>query len=86
MTDTADTLRAAAFQLRNPFHPPGLREPIDHDLAMPLATLLDAVADDHDLCLHCLFPGRPCRSLVRALVVARQINGTTPDDDTTEET
>jgi hypothetical protein len=41
VTTPADELRAAAFQLRNPFHLPGLRLSIDPELAHPLADLLD---------------------------------------------
>ena len=48
MTSTrnlADELRTAAFQLRNPFHLPGLKIAIDVDLKAPLAALLEIEAD-----------------------------------------
>ena len=66
----AEELRAAAFQLRNPFHPPGLRVPVDSEVAALLADLLDTAAeyavDDS--------PNHPTH-LVRSLAVARAING-----------
>lgn len=49
MTTTAapDELGRAAFQLRNPFHLPGLGAAIDPDLAAPLANLLDYIGREH---------------------------------------
>lgn len=43
----AEALRNAAFQLRNPFHLPGLRIGIDPELALPLADLLDYIDTEH---------------------------------------
>lgn len=67
---TAEELRAAAFQLRNPFHRPGLRLAVDSEVGDLLADLLDTAAeyavDDS--------PNHPTH-IVRALAVARVING-----------
>lgn len=78
----ADQLRSAAFQLRNPFHLPGLNIPVDTDLASALADWLDATAQYADLYadLTLTSTGKPppepdYDSLTRsALAVARQIN------------
>jgi hypothetical protein len=67
----ADEIRAAAFQLRNPFHLPGLNVAIDSDVAEPLAELLETAAEyiSPDSVAH------PTH-VVRALAVARAILGT----------
>lgn len=73
MITPADELRAAAFQLRNPFHQPGLKLGIDPDLAAPLADWLDYEADLIELM------GRAAATRGRtehALAVALAINGT----------
>ncbi|HEX6518307.1 MAG TPA: hypothetical protein VF049_22290 [Nocardioidaceae bacterium] len=74
----ADELRAAAFQLRNPFHHPGLTVGIDTDVAHALADLLDEIATEvtaaegteYELLAH-----DPDTSWTAALAVARAING-----------
>ncbi|MFE9855531.1 hypothetical protein [Streptomyces sp. NPDC005780] len=79
----AEELTAAAFQIRNPFHLPGLKVGIDYELGLALADWLGAaarmaaaypeMAHDHD---------RPacedyaCDVMGAALVVARQVLGT----------
>lgn len=40
----AEELRAAAFQLRNPFHGRGLNVAVDSEVGQPLAKLLDTHA------------------------------------------
>lgn len=76
----ADTLRTAAFQLRNPFHRQA-NIVIDTDLADPLADLLDATAqyaDLHaDICrAHGVEPGDNSDWSIRhALTVAHAILG-----------
>ncbi|MFE2967547.1 hypothetical protein ACFXKC_28515 [Streptomyces sp. NPDC059340] len=79
MTTPVDELRAAAFQLRNPLHLPGLKLGIDPDLGMPLADWLDetatevAAAEGTEYALH---PnGGVFTSWEAALAVARAING-----------
>lgn len=80
----ADTLRAAAFQLRNPFHRAGLKVAVDTDVATPLADLLEATAqyaDLHaDLCrAHGVEPDDGIDWSIRhALAVARVILGEQP--------
>jgi hypothetical protein len=64
MSTPADELRAAAFQLRNPFHAPGLKLVVDADLAMPLADWLDSAAEDAE----------QIGADFRGLAVARAIN------------
>jgi hypothetical protein len=74
MTAPADELRAAAFQLRNPFHAPGLKVGIDPDLGAPLAAWLDYEAGLIELM------GRAAATRGRTehvLAVARVINGGT---------
>ena len=65
MTTVADELRAAAFQLRNPFHGRGLKVGIDPDVGHALADLLDDQADGDD------------EGVINpwALAVARALNG-----------
>lgn len=83
MTTPADELRAAAFQLRNPFHGRGLDQPIDPELAMPLANLLDKHAEFAALFAdlwHAQTGGTAVESQYTtearaALTVARVING-----------
>lgn len=80
----ADELRAAAFQLRNPFHGRGLNLPIDHEIATPLAVLLDKHAEFAALFAD-LWRARTGGATVdesahpaemrAALAVARTING-----------
>ncbi|MGW4603697.1 hypothetical protein ACWENS_10550 [Streptomyces sp. NPDC004532] len=69
----ADEIRAAAFQLRNPFHLSGLKVPIDPDLAMPLADWLDIAAEYADKWPPDAQTNSPFRA--GALDVARVING-----------
>ncbi|MFD5899101.1 hypothetical protein [Streptomyces sp. NPDC060366] len=87
-TSPADELRTAAFQLRNPFHLPGLKVAVDPDLATPLADWLDHAADSATasrihgtglaICETCC-EEMPCQHVRPALAVARQINtGGTP--------
>lgn len=84
MTTPADELRTAAFQLRNPFHLPGLNIAVDPDLATPLADWLDTVTQYADLYadLTLTTTGAPPpeadydQGTRAALAVARQINGT----------
>jgi hypothetical protein len=75
MTTPAEELRAAAFQLRNPFHAPGLKIGIDPDLGAPLADWLDVAAEHcrgHYLCCD----NGPCTETAKpALAVARALNG-----------
>jgi hypothetical protein len=47
VTAGANVLSNAAFQLRNPFHLPGLRVGIDPQLAARLADLLDHIEAEH---------------------------------------
>lgn len=78
MPDTTPTteLRAAAVQLRNPFHLPGLNVGIDTDLAAALADWLDSAAD-----YYAPGPAHPTH-VVHALAVARLVLGTTDQQPT----
>jgi hypothetical protein len=93
MTDTtpADEFRAAAFQLRNPFHLPGLKVVVDSDLVEPLADWLDAAAKSYDATvIGAASVWRRSDEVEErdawvakqtdrhALALARQINGTAP--------
>lgn len=71
----AEELHAAAFQLRNPFHHPGLRMPIDSDLAGLLALWLEREGRQEAYTLA-EFGHRSAAP--EALAVARAINGTAP--------
>ncbi|MCQ9178943.1 hypothetical protein KMT30_07835 [Streptomyces sp. IBSBF 2953] len=79
----AEELRAAACQLRNPFHGRGLNVAVDTDVGQPLANLLDTHADFAALFAelwHAQTGGTAAESQytveVRgALAVARVING-----------
>ncbi|MFJ4649495.1 hypothetical protein ACIP6Q_39175 [Streptomyces bobili] len=79
----AEELSAAAFQLRNPFHGRGLKLPVDHQVADPLAGLLDRHAEFAALFAdlwHAKTGGTAAESqytaeIRSALVVARVING-----------
>jgi hypothetical protein len=73
MTTPAEELRAAAFQLRNPFHAPGLKIGIDPDLGAPLADWLESTATSLSASTH---PGWQECVAPDALAVARAINGT----------
>lgn len=71
----ADELRAAAFQLRNPFHHPGLTVGIDTDVAHPLADWLDHQADMSDRLAQLLDDPPLTPDDHPALAVARAIAG-----------
>jgi hypothetical protein len=65
MSTPADELRTAAFQLRNPFHLPGLKAVVDPELASLLADWLDRAAEDAE----------QIGANFHALAVARLVNG-----------
>lgn len=71
----AEELQAAAFQLRNPFHLPGLKIAIDTDLAALLADWLEREGRQEAYTLA-EFGHRSAAP--EALAVARLINGTAP--------
>ncbi|MFE9949328.1 hypothetical protein ACFYRJ_17555 [Streptomyces sp. NPDC005531] len=73
-TTPAAELKAAAFQIRNPFHLPGLKVGIDVELGFALADWLDERAECLDRTTH---PGWQSTVEPHALAVARQILGTT---------
>ncbi|MFF4848759.1 hypothetical protein [Streptomyces sp. NPDC001194] len=68
----AEELAAAAFQLRNPFHPPGLTVGIDPELGTPLADWLEREGRQEAYTLA-EFGHRSAAP--EALAVARAING-----------
>lgn len=72
MTTPVEELKAAAFQLRNPFHLPGLRVAVDPDLAAPLAAWLEAYAADLARTAH---PSWQPMVAELPLAVARALNG-----------
>lgn len=78
----ADELQAAAFQLRNPFHHPGLTVGIDTDVAHTLADLLDRqgrIAREVQDQLGAEFQdGALDQNIHDALAVARAITGSQP--------
>lgn len=79
----AERLRAAAFQLRNPFHLPGLDIAVDPDIARPLADWLDAEAETwagDEVHSHCT--PRTCTSEA-ALAVARAVQPEPPHETAT---
>jgi hypothetical protein len=83
----AETLRAASFQLRNPFHGPGLNVAIDVDLAHVLADWLNATAQFAEL--HARLAAatgvhvpaeHPDTTVRHALAVAHAVLGTDAED------
>lgn len=78
----ADELRTAAFQLRNPFHLPGLKIAIDADLKPHLAALLEVEADV--VAARTAMDGTEDYALDygtgHLIDIARLINGTTEED------
>lgn len=76
----ADELRAAAFQLRNPFHMPGLKVGIDPDLAAPLADWLDETAATFEAVVrkHEDAASETSHWVAPALAVARALSGPCP--------
>lgn len=68
----ADQLRDAAFLLRNPFHPPGLKVGIDAELGFLLADWLDREGQQETYTLAEFGHRSACPE---ALAVAREILG-----------